>query len=77
MASLPKDKTTAGIRCTANIIHDSSVEAHSNLYGFILCEVWKDNLRMAKPLRKKGQKKVSNLRFEVVFILLLQLSASN
>lgn len=57
-------KTTAVIRCTADIIHESFIEAHANLHGFILCDMWKDNIRMAKPLWKDGQKKVSNLHFE-------------
>lgn len=53
------------VRHTATIVHDSFVEAHADSHGFFLCDMWKDNLRMAKPLGKKGQKKVSNLHFEV------------
>lgn len=63
-ASLPKGKTTGGIRGTANIIHKSFIEAHANLRGFILCDMWKNNLGIAKPLGKEGQKKVSNFHFE-------------
>lgn len=61
-------------------MHENFIEASGNLSDFILYDMWKENL-VAKPLGEKGQKKVSNLHFEVVFWfgvwVFLQLSASN
>lgn len=61
ITSLPKGKTTAGIRDTANIAHESFIETRASLRGFILCDVWKDSFRKATPLGEEGQQKFSNL----------------
>lgn len=47
-------------------MHENFIEPCDNLSGFILYNMWKENL-VAKPLGKKGQKTDSNLHFEIVF----------
>lgn len=58
IANLPEGKTTAGIRDRANITHESFIETHASLHGFISCDVWKDSFGKAKPLGEEGREKL-------------------